>query len=179
MPSQSRTICAAVMLAAIIATPLQGQAPAKQPDPMVATIQMGAAHIRAMFTTAAEQMSEADYAFRPTAEVRTFGQLLAHVAETNYYFCSAATGEKAPVTGIDTAKATKADVQKALAESLDYCDRAFASMNDETNAKALRKFRDRPMPALPLLNFRNYHSLLHWGNAITYMRLRGKVPPAA
>jgi hypothetical protein len=52
-------------------------------------------------------------------------------------------------------------------------------MSDPASASAIRKFREHPMPALPMLNFRNYHSLLHWGNAITYMRLRGKTPPAA
>jgi uncharacterized damage-inducible protein DinB len=173
------TIPATILLALTFATPLHGQAPARQPDVMVATIQAGATHIRSMFTIAAEQMSEADYAYRPTPETRTFGQLLAHVAETNYYFCAAATGETRPVTDVEKTRTTRADLQKALAESFDYCDRALAAMNDAEKAKAMRTFRDQPMPALPLLNFRNYHSLLHWGNAITYMRLRGKVPPSA
>src|SRR5215217_955721 len=44
----------------------------------------------------AEQMAEADYAFRPTDQVRTFGEILAHVAGANYVFCAPARGEKTP-----------------------------------------------------------------------------------
>jgi len=179
MRSYTTTFSAAVMLTALIATTLLGQTQAKQPDPMVATIQMAATHIRGVFTIAAEQMSDADYAFKPTPEVRSFGQLLGHVADTNYWFCSSASGEKSPASDIEKTKVARADIQKALGESFDYCDRVFASMNDETNAKAMRTFMKQQLPALALLNFRNYHSLLHWGNSITYMRLRGKVPPSA
>ena len=175
----ARTFGAAVVLAIAFATPLLAQAPAKQPDFMVATMQMGAQHIRSMFTIAADSMSEADYAFKPTPEVRSFGQLLAHVAQANYDFCSSALGERAPATEIEKTKTTRADIQQVLAASLDFCDRAFTSMQDETNARTPRPFRKSQLPALALLNFRNYHALLHWGNAITYMRLRGKVPPSA
>ena len=44
-------------------------------------------------TESADQMPEADYAFKPTEQVRTFGQILAHVAGANYVFCSAGRGE--------------------------------------------------------------------------------------
>src|SRR5688500_8334896 len=47
-------------------------------------------------TRSAEQMPESDYNFRPVDTVRTFGQILAHVAGANYVFCSAAKGEKSP-----------------------------------------------------------------------------------
>jgi hypothetical protein len=54
--------------------------------------------IRANLAEAAERMSDADYGFRPTAEVRTFGQLVGHVINANYFFCSQASGEKSPAT---------------------------------------------------------------------------------
>jgi len=41
-------------------------------------------------------MSDADSAYRPTPEVRSFGQLLAHVTDLNHLFCAAATGEQPP-----------------------------------------------------------------------------------
>lgn len=178
MSRHARTL-AALVLAAASASPLLAQAPAKQPDFMVATMEMGATHIRTMFAIAADSMAEADYAFRPTPDVRSFGQLLAHVAASNYLFCASALGEPAPASDIEKTKTTRGDIRQALIESMDYCDRAFATMHDETNAKAMRAFRKAQFPALAVLNFRNYHALLHWGNAITYMRLRGKVPPTA
>ena len=179
MSRHVRTLAAALVLAAAFTTPLPAQAPATQPDFMVATVEMGAKHIRAMFAIAADSMAEPDFAFKPTPEVRSFGQLLAHVAASNYHFCSSALGEQPPATDFEKSKTTRADIRQALTESMDYCDRAFASMHDPAKAATPRPFRQSRLPALALLNFRNYHALLHWGNAITYMRLRGKVPPSA
>jgi len=179
MSRHTRTLSAALALAAVSATPLLAQAPARQPDFMVMTMEMGAKHIRSMFAIAADSMAEADFAFKPTGDVRSFGQLLAHVAASNYLFCSSALGEQAPAANIEKTKTTRADIRQALTESMDYCDRAFASMHDATKANTPRPFRQAQFPALAILNFRNYHALLHWGNAITYMRLRGKVPPSA
>ena len=179
MSRHARPLAAALVLAATFASPLLAQAPAKQPDFMVATMQMGATHIRTMFAIAADSMAEADYAFKPTPDVRSFGQLLAHVAASNYLFCASALGEPSPATDVEKTRTTRADIRQILTESMDYCDRAFASMHDETKARMPRPFRQSQLPALALLNFRNYHALLHWGNAITYMRLRGKVPPSA
>jgi uncharacterized damage-inducible protein DinB len=179
MPHRPRTLGATLALALLSAAPLLAQTPAKQPDVMVATMQAGATHIKSMFTIAADSMSEADYAFKPTPEVRSFGQLLAHVAESNYSFCAGALGETSPGDGIEKTKTTRSEIRQALAESQAYCDRAFAAMHDTKNTMVMRPFRRTQLPALAVLNFRNYHALLHWGNAITYMRLRGKVPPTA
>jgi uncharacterized damage-inducible protein DinB len=179
MPRHVRTLGIVLGLAAAAVAPLSGQAPAPQPDFMVATMHMGANHIKAMFTIAADSMSDADFAFKPTAEIRSFGQLLAHVADSNYLFCSSALGEPRPMAGLEQSKTTRAEIRQALAESHEYCERAFAAMTEPKNAMAVRPFRQTQLPALAVLNFRNYHALLHWGNAITYMRLRGKVPPTA
>lgn len=148
-----------------------------EPDPMIASVQDGASYVREMLTKAADQMSEEDYAFKPTPEVRSLGQLLAHVADANYGFCSAVKREKAPVSGVEKTKTTRDDIQKALSESFAYCDGAYADMTD-AKAKTMVEFMGKARPALAVLNFRNYHSLLHYGNVITYMRLRGKVPPS-
>jgi uncharacterized damage-inducible protein DinB len=169
----------AIMLVPLAVQPAISQTGAPEPDPLVQSMQAGAQHIRAMFTTGAEQMLEADFAFQPTPEVRSFGQLLAHVAETNYWFCAAALGEKQPAANLEKTATTRDAIRKVLLESFTYCDRAFAAMNDRAQANRMVSFHGQPHPAAVLLNFRNYHSLLHWGNAITYMRLRGKVPPTA
>jgi uncharacterized damage-inducible protein DinB len=148
-----------------------------QPDPLIASVQDGASYVREMLTKAAEQMSEEDYAFKPTPEVRSFGQLLAHVADADYGFCSAVKGERAPVSAVEKTKTTRADIQKALSEAFAYCAGAYEGMTD-AKAKTMVEFRGKPRPALAVLIFRTYHSLLHYGNVVTYMRLRGKVPPS-
>jgi uncharacterized damage-inducible protein DinB len=148
-----------------------------QRDPLIASVQDGASYVRDMFTKAADRMSEEDYAFKPTPEVRSFGQLLAHVADANYGFCSTIKGEKAPVVAVEKTRTTRADIQKALSESFLYCEGAYTGLTD-AKVKTMVEFRGKPRPAGAVLTFWTYHSLLHYGNVITYMRLRGKVPPS-
>src|SRR4051794_31458634 len=50
---------------------------------------------------AAEKMSEDNYSFRPTPEVRSFGQLVGHLADSQYYFCSLAAGETKSSGGVE------------------------------------------------------------------------------
>lgn len=167
-----------VLLTALFAMPLRAQTSPARPDPMVASIQDGANHLRYLFTTAAEEMSEDDYTFRPTPDVRSFEQILAHVVESNYWFCSTAMGEEAPVSSIPDSAMSREDVQEALSASFDYCDQAYAAMADEMKASAMRDIMGKQRPALAVLNFRIYHGMLHWGNVVTYMRLRGRIPPS-
>ena len=104
----------------------------------------------------ADQMPEADYGFRPTPEVRTFGQILAHVAGTNYGFCAAARGEKSPHAEDEfekTAK-TKAQIVKVLNDSLAYCDTAYNALTDARAVELVTQpFETGQGPrALPLLS---------------------------
>lgn len=177
MPKAMTRLTIAAILTTLAATPLPAQTEAVQPDPLVDSFVDASAYVTAMFTQAAEQMSEEDYAFKPTPEVRSFGQILAHVADSNYVFCARAKGEEPPAGDIETTKTTKAEIQKALSESLAYCDGVLAGMTDE-RANASAEFMGKARPVLAILMFRAHHSLLHYGNVITYTRLRGKVPPS-
>jgi uncharacterized damage-inducible protein DinB len=56
------------------------------------------ATIRRNLAEAAASMPVQEYAFRPTPQVRTFGQLVGHVVDANFFFCSQAKGEKPPAT---------------------------------------------------------------------------------
>ena len=60
--------------------------------------------VKGYVTASAEQMAEADYAFKPAgvaAEVRSFGQLIGHIADSNYFFCSLVSGEANPNPGAE------------------------------------------------------------------------------
>lgn len=180
MPKKTKTFGVAAILATLTlaAAPLPAQTEPAQPDPLIAAAVEAAGYVKDVLTKAAEQMSEEDYAFKPTPEVRSFGQLLAHVAGSNYWFCSTVKGEKQPVSGIEKTKTTKADIQKALADSFAYCDGAYAAMTD-AKARTMIDFMGKPRPALAVLIFGTHHNIEHYGNVITYMRLRGKVPPSS
>ena len=63
---------------------------------------------------AAEKMPEENYSFKPTPEIRSFGQLVGHVADANYMFCSLASGEANPMKDIEKTKTSKADLVSAI-----------------------------------------------------------------
>jgi uncharacterized damage-inducible protein DinB len=126
----------------------------------------------------ASAMPEADYGFKPIAGVRTFGEILGHLANEHYMFCSQVKGEKNPQDSVDFEKITaKADMVKAIASSIAYCDAVYASVKDD--ARALQPSpgrRDNPYSTL-LLNVT--HDGEHYGNLVTYLRMKGIVPPSS
>src|SRR5215212_5039341 len=78
----------------------------------------------------ADKMPEDQFAFKPSEDVRSFGQLVGHVADAQYSFCSAAMGEKNPGLGIEKSKKTKAELVSALKDAFAYCDKAYAGLTD-------------------------------------------------
>jgi len=130
---------------------------------------------------AAEQMPEEDYGFKPAGvaeEVRSFGQIVAHVAGANGMFCSMVSGEAAPT--VDDAMTAKADIVKALNDAFAFCDRAFASVNDQTGAEMVSiSFLNAEFSKLGVLAFNTAHNMEHYGNLVTYMRAKGMVPPSS
>ena len=126
---------------------------------------------------AAEKMSEENYSFKPTDDVRSFGQVVGHVADANYMFCSAVLGEKPPVSGIEKGKTAKADLVAAIKASFDYCDKAYELPESDIAQKV--KFFGQDRPKLTILSFNNMHDYEHYGNMVTYMRLKKIVPPSS
>ena len=126
----------------------------------------------------AEKVPEDVYAFKPTPEVRSFGQLIGHVADSHFSICAAAAGEKPSQSGIEKSATTKAALVKALGESIAYCDKVIAGM-DDTKGVEVTKFFTGPTTRHGVLWFNTSHSYEHYGNLVTYMRLKGIVPPSS
>ena len=127
---------------------------------------------------AAEQMPEADYGFQATKDVRTFGQLVGHVANANYMICAMASGEKSPnAVDVEKTVTAKADLVKALKDSFTFCDKAYQI----TDAKGLEEMTLFGMKTnrVGVLAFNAGHDMEHYGNIVTYMRLKGMVPPSS
>jgi uncharacterized damage-inducible protein DinB len=149
-----------------------------QDNPFSGAIKAEYGIARMTITRAAEKMPEDNYAFQPTPEIRTFGQLVGHVADAQYLFCSTVLGEKSPATGSnEKTKTSKADLVAALKDAFAYCDKAYA-MTDATAAEPV-KFFGNPTNRLGVLAFSNMHDYEHYGNMVTYMRLKGIVPPSS
>ena len=127
---------------------------------------------------AAEKMPEENYSFKPTPEVRSFGQLVGHVADAQYGFCSAAIGEASPVKGIEKTKTSKADLVAALKDGVAYCNKAFAGMTDAKGSQMV-KMMNYEVARLTILSVNTAHTDEHYGNMVTYLRLKGIVPPSS
>lgn len=125
----------------------------------------------------AERMPEESYAFKPVDTVRTFGQLIGHVADSQYAICSIALGEKNPSPKVEKTKSSKAELIAALKESFSYCDRALDAVTP-ANAGDMLKFHGQDMTRLDVLTANNMHTVEHYGNIITYLRIKGLVPPS-
>jgi uncharacterized damage-inducible protein DinB len=127
---------------------------------------------------AAQKMPEENYSFKPTPEVRSFGQLVGHVADAQYNFCALSLGEPNPVKGIEKTKTSKADLVAAIKDAVSYCNKAFESMTDAKGSEMV-KFMNFNMAKLTVLSLNTAHADEHYGNMVTYLRLKGIVPPTS
>lgn len=134
--------------------------------------------IKTNIVKAADKMPEESYSFKPTPEVRSFAQLIGHVADAQYLFCSPVKGEKNPAPGIEKGKSSKADLTAALKEAFAYCDAVYDGFSDAKSAEMV-KFFGRDRSKIGVLYFNNSHNNEHYGNIVTYMRLKGLVPPSS
>ncbi|HEY0703087.1 MAG TPA: DinB family protein [Candidatus Acidoferrales bacterium] len=127
---------------------------------------------------AAEKMPEENYAFKPTPEVRSFGQLVGHVADATYNFCSQVAGEPSPAKDIEKTKTSKADLVAAIKDAQAYCFKTYGNMTDAKGAEMMKMF-GYPMAKITVLSINTAHTDEHYGNMVTYMRLKGIVPPTS
>ncbi len=130
----------------------------------------------------AELMPEANWGYRPTDGVRSFGEILAHVAGASYAICAAAKGEKTPYAEDYFEKNAKgrAAVVKATADAIAYCDAAFTAVTDATAGQMVTNpFGEGQIPRAQVLILQIGHDNEHYGNLVTYFRMNGIVPPSS
>jgi uncharacterized damage-inducible protein DinB len=127
---------------------------------------------------AAADVPESKYGYKPTPEVRSFGELIGHVAGSQAMFCAIALGEKPPAEdAVEKSATSKADLVKALDASNEYCRRAYAQ-NDASMTQTVELFGGTHTRLYTLM-INATHDNEHYGNIVTYMRLNGMVPPSS
>jgi uncharacterized damage-inducible protein DinB len=147
-------------------------------NPLVASSKVFYMNAKQDILRSADKMPEEKYAFKPTDSVRTYGQVLAHVADGQYEFCGAAAGKSDEKKIEQTAK-TKADIGAALKSAFAYCDAIYAGMTDAKAAEMIPAFGGAKITRLSMLDFNVSHTMEHYGNLVTYMRIQGIVPPSS
>jgi uncharacterized damage-inducible protein DinB len=153
-------------------------AQANTANPAVTTSRQLWEQLTGYITTAAQDLPESLYAYRPTPQVRTFGQLFGHLAGSQYMFCATALGE--PIREEDAIEKTvtsKVDLVAALKASTEYCQRAYAQ-TDQAAQQPVKLF-GQDHTRLFALMINATHNGEHYGNIVTYLRLNGIVPPSS
>src|SRR5712664_3329812 len=101
------------------------------------------ARMKTILLSSAEKMPEENYNFKPTDSVRSYGEIVGHVADAQYNFCCLALGET------------------------------------DASATQTVKLFGMDMPKFGVLNINHAHDMEHYGNLVTYMRLKNIVPPTS
>jgi len=160
-------VSVAAMLAVVT---LQGQ------NPLSGDVKAAYQPVKINILKAAEKMPEPEYGFKPTPDVRTFGQLIAHVADAQVGMCGVARGE--PRRGDAASKTSKPDLVAALKASNDVCDGVYNTITGAEGATIVKMF-GREKPKLGVLNFNIAHDEETYGTMALYLRLKGIVPPSS
>lgn len=152
-----------------------GYALQAQTNPLIAENKAAYTNVKNNLLKAAEKMPEDAYSFKPTPEMQSWGQRIAHIAN-QIGTCSGMTGERK--TSDAANKTAKADLVAALKASFDACDAAWDSIND-TRAMEMIAGRGGQRSRLGVLIGNTSHDVEMYGYLSVYMRLKGVVPPSS
>jgi hypothetical protein len=142
-------------------------------------LQGGYDGLKSTVLTAANKMPEADFGFRPStmAEVRTFAQVLAHIAESQFGTCANLKGASNPMAGraLEKELTTKAAVLKALQESFDFCEGAISQLSDRSAGELVKVGRGEAARAAVIAGLLAHTSEMY-GVSTVYLRARNLTP---
>ncbi len=173
MVSSMNRCCGLMLLLAVSGGRAQGQ------DNALSTELRADYHtVRDYFIRAAEEMPDADYGFKPTPEVRSFAQQVAHVADDQYNLCAPARGEtrQAAYRAIEQSLSKKSELVAALKGAFAYCDAVYDTMTANGGTAAVA---GQQRTRFGMLNWNLWHTWEHYGNVVVYLRLKGLVPPSS
>jgi uncharacterized damage-inducible protein DinB len=172
-------------LSVLFVTLAAGLAPAQPVSPVDPVANPLSATLKSLYegvvrnvVDSANKVPEDLYAFRPAPEVRSFGEMLGHVADAMTSYCARAAEAKNPVAdSVEKTKKTKAEILAALDYARGYCDGVYGLVTD---ADALRTVTmgENKVPRARFLMANISHVNEHYGNLATYMRIKGIVPPS-
>jgi uncharacterized damage-inducible protein DinB len=158
------------------------QAPGAAGQPVSSALRKSWDDAKKNIKESVDVMPEANYSFKPVETVRSFGEILAHVAGANYVICAAAKAEKSPhpEDHFEKTARTRAAIKEALDASIAYCDSSFNTMTDQQLAMTIEMpFGMGKGTRASALLMNVGHVNEHYGNLVTYFRIKGIVPPSS
>ena len=167
---------AALLLLVCSAAPATSQGAPPAPQSNMGYARQAWREVRTNLLQAATEAPESLFTFRPTPEVRSFGETLDHIAASEHGYCRMALGERPLGGGAGTGATTKPAILAALEASREVCDRAYAQGD---SVAALPAYGSRRATRLHILLTNAMHDSEHYGNVVTYLRVNGIVPPSS
>src|ERR1700685_1952733 len=142
-------------------------------SPLTTTLSIFRSNMQDKIMKSADAMPESKYSYQPTKDVRSFGEIVTHVADISYILCSNAKGKATP--GTTAAKGSKAEIKAYLKGSFDYCDGVYSGFTDVHLNDPANFFGVKTNKMFILTQVGN-HDALHYGNLVTYLRINGLEP---
>ena len=156
-------ICAAVIVS-LAMSPVAQRASAQDDKANTAkAVRTGFEEVSGWVTKSADMVPAEKYNYKPVDTVRTFGQIIAHIADSLDYFCAQAAGKKMEGDSAEKGPTDKATLVPKLKQAVDKCNAVYASDTAQFG----------PLMANVA------HTNLHYGNLITYLRMMGMKPPSS
>ena len=127
---------------------------------------------------AAEKMPDADYQFKPVADIRTYARIVNHITEAQRHTCSAMNGTTFDPKSVPSDTADKATIVAALKASFDACDKAYGALTDANVAELVGQGQ-RKRSRIGMAWGNVSHDNEQYAELSTYLRLKDIVPPTA
>lgn len=170
------SILAIALALALGLAPLAARA---QQNPVSTAVREAVRRHAKILTAGAEEMPAGKFNYAPTPQQMTFGHLILHIAQSDFFFCSSITGEKGSGTGNLTEHSPKPQLIAAMKKAFSFCDQALAKVNDKDLSTEVPFFGGRKVSrAMAMIALAN-DLADHYAQEAMYLRLNGHLPPTA
>ena len=165
-----------------VAAPVMAQQKPPQTFPLY--LQGQYATLKRNIMGSAEKMPAEHFSFRPSPDVRTYAELFGHTMQAQFGYCSTVKGVANPTSGKELEKTVtdKAGVIQMVKDAFDYCDDVIAKLTTENALEIITAGaapNQRQLARANQLTMLVVHGNEHYGNLVTYMRIKGIVPPSS
>lgn len=124
----------------------------------------------------AELMPEEHYSFKPTPEIMSFGEQVAHTANATYWFVSKVTGKENPGKDFKPAGKTKAEIIKYLKDSFDFAEKVLSGLTDKEASEKVHMWGEVNLKKSGVFRLTRDHITHHRGAMVIYLRLKNIKP---
>ena len=153
--------------------------PAQAPtDPLIASSRDLFSQISDLILRSANKIPEELWSYKPTPEVRTIGQLFAHIADGSNHICALATDGKPSTVSVEQTAKSKSEIVAALRKEFAGCMSDYAKMSPASALQTI-DLSGVKRTRIAEMDYEVAHTWEHYGNLVTYMRLKGIVPPSS